>query len=189
MLQGGLGSIRFRYRDAKIVDRDPPPPGSPQNIEVEGVAEIVFVSDSPTIHVEQTNYPEPPFFLGLPPDADSMWNRYVRYVNGQEPLQGMAYFCLTVVERVAPDNSKHRRKDAGKHYNIEKTVLDTLGNLTAKGDHKTARKVVKRQPYRPLSDLQRVWIDSAIRAIIRRVVEQSAGISGPQLSMKDLPSL
>jgi hypothetical protein len=118
-----------------------------------------------------------------------MWNRYVRYAKGKEPLQGMAYFCLTVVESVAPDNSAHRRKDAGKHYNIEKTVLDTLGNLTAKGDPNTARKVEKGQPYRPLSDIRRVWIDSAIKAIIRRVIDQSAGISGPQLSMKDLPPL
>jgi hypothetical protein len=48
-LQLGLGSIRFKYRDAKIIDRDPPPPGSPQIIEVEGVAAIAFVSDSPTV--------------------------------------------------------------------------------------------------------------------------------------------
>jgi hypothetical protein len=69
-------------------------------------------------------------------------------VGNQDPLLGMAYACLTLLE-------KGNRKLAAKHYAIHNDVLRKLGELTStRGDNATARKISDRTT--PLSERERV---------------------------------
>ena len=85
------------------------------------------------------------------------------------------------------------RRAAASRYNIELSVLAKLGELTSeRGDLTEARKTpVTGQP-KPLSRLERKWIEAAVRMLIRRSGEYAA-TSGPAalplLTMDDLPPL
>jgi hypothetical protein len=115
-----------------------------------------------------------------------MWQRYEGYLKGRESLLAMAYFCLTVVESSVGLGSQ--RKRAAERYRIETRVLAKLGELTVAGDDRTARK---RNPQnRPLSDLEEVWVQEAVRALIFQLGRYAA--NPPTLrefTMSDLPSL
>jgi hypothetical protein len=181
-LTHGSTQFRFDYQDVVIVDRNPPPPGSSVKIVV-GVAEITLASDTITVSVARSVFPQPPGAFVATPDAESLWNRYEGYVSGREPILSMAYFCLTLIE--ARGGS---RAGAAKAFRIERRVLDSLGRLTSeRGDPSVARKFPRRVPPTPLTATEIAWIEAAVRAIIRRVgdVQQIAHL--PEITMGDLP--
>ncbi len=181
----GPGTIRFTYKDSTIIDRDPPPPNASahQTLQVRA-AGAVHVAGAVILHVTRGNYPQPPSLLQLTPDVETMWLRYRGYREGREPLLAMAYFCLTVVEVSAGG-----RKAAAQLYNIDIKVLSKLGELTARGDAKTARKIQKEQSLQPLSGAEYAWLEEAVKTLIRKLGEYRPGRPTPQLSMGDLPSL
>jgi hypothetical protein len=187
---GVVGAIRFNYQGHITVDRNPLPADdqSPKTLEV-GATEMVWVAGSATLHTTSANYPKPPpLSFQITPDVDTMWFRYRGYREGREPLLSMAYFCLTVMEASVGRGKKAREK-AGRRYNIHIDVLQKLGNLTARGDAKTARKVQKGQPLEPLTGAEPHWVDEAVKALIRRMGEYKRGQPISKLTMRDLPSL
>jgi hypothetical protein len=184
-LRWGPGTIRFTYKDHTIIDRDPLPPdeSAHQTIQVRP-AGVSYVAGSVSLHVTRVNYPQPPPLLQLTPDVETMWLRYRGYREGREPLLAMAYFCLTVVAVSAGG-----RKAAAQLYNIDIKVLSKLGELTARGDAKTARKIQQGQSLQPLSGAEHAWLEEAVKTLIRKLGECRPGRPTPQLSMRDLPSL
>ena len=182
--------IRFDYRGAKIVDRDP---SSHDNGVRRTVRTSLGLLWSTTEAVEtRGDYPQPPRNFALSPDVATMWERYEGYLKGREPLLSMAYFCLTVLEgsaRKLPGKGKNRAK-ALRTYAIQNKVLDTLGSLTANlGDAETARKAGGKG--RPPTRSKSAWIEQCIRALIRRAGEHAADPQKdfPKLTMEDLPKL
>jgi hypothetical protein len=189
-LRLGTSGFHFEFRSAEIIDRDPPPPGSPQIIHVP--VAVVYVSAlPPTISVTSRKYPDPPVDFAVSPDVESMWNRYQRYVDGRERLTEMAYFCLTVVE-TSTREKKGARRAASKRYSIEEDLLKKLGHLSSEvGNVETARKMPRRP--RDHTGQEIAWIEAAVKALIRRMGEYAYDPTHtwPQVTMKDqdLPPL
>ncbi len=134
-LRFGRGEMWFVYEDAHLIDRDPPPPGSPQVVCTSLICNAEFRT-SGTLRTRLRSYPEPPEQFRISPDVETLWHRYEGYLNGDEPLLSMAYFCLTLLEARAGS-----RGNAASKYAIEIDVLGKLGELTStRGDEKIARK-------------------------------------------------
>ena len=185
-LRSSRRRIWFDFEKAEIVDRDPPPPGEPQIIEV-GPIERAFRVIAPTISTPHLLYPSPPGRFMVSPDVETMWNRYEGYRAGREPLASMAYLCFTVLRASAGGN-----KETAKQYGIDLPVLKKLVSLTTEiGDPQTARKVPKGGFRRPHTEIEKKWIESVVRALIRRVGEWAADpdANRPKLTMTDFPPL
>ena len=103
---------------------------------------------------------------------------------GREPLQTMAYFCLTVLQMHGG------RAGAAARFGISQGVLATVARLsTEAGDVATARKASPQ--LRALTAEEQGWLEAAVKAMIRRAGEVAAAPSAPrsQLTMSDLPAL
>ena len=181
-LRYGTREIHFRYEDSKLIDRNPPPPGTVQVVTASATLRAYWALTA-IAHVRRKAYPQPPQHFRVSPDVETMWHRYEGYVEGREPISSMAYFCLTVLEARAGN-----RVRAAREYGISKNVLGELGKLTSeRGDAKSARKMSPR--LRPLTSKEATWIEAVVKAIIRRVGERKAKTPLPTIMMKDLPSL
>lgn len=166
--------FNFRFEGSQIVDRNP----TPGTAEVHS-AEHLYFSDTVRVEKFNTVYPDPPKEFRITPEVELFWNRYCRYVEDKEPLLGMAYSCLTYLER------DKVRSAAAQHYGIELDVLNMLGKLTStRGDNSTARKFSSDTT--PLSSDEETWIKSAIVKIINHLATIKPG---QILKMTDLPPL
>ena len=182
----GRRELRYEFECLEVIDRDPPPPGGPQVVLV-GTAVLHLTATAPTVHMTRRTYPDLPEGFAASPDVETLWFRYERYREGREPLPGMAYFCLTVLQARA----RSKRK-AARQYRISEKVLVTLGRLSTEiGDEQTARKLLPGRQTRLPTSAEVAWIEATITAIIRRVGEHDydPAAARPQLTMSDLPQL
>lgn len=178
-LHMGPNSFQLRFKRAHIVDRNPTP----------GVVSISahFRAGAPEVTVNVTvsrrRYPPPPSGLSLTPDVQTMYDRYMGYRQGKEPLASMVYFCLTVLQHPGG------RRNAVNTYGIDLRVLGEVGRLsTSKGGQK-ARKALGKDT--DLSDEDRCFLEEAVKAIIRRVAETAydPNRTFPTISMPHLSPL
>lgn len=187
-LRYGRREIAFVFEDAEVIDRDPPPPGSPQVIGLAPLGILAAVG-SVTAHVRRRKYPEPPTQFRASPDVETLWWRYEGYLQGREPLLPMAFFCLSMLEASA-GVKKGKRQQTARKYQISEDVLSKLGELTSlRGDEKTARKFDHNSTRSPLTSAEVTWIESAVKAIIRRLGEYGSTTSLSTITMNDLPEL
>jgi hypothetical protein len=189
-LKNGRRNVRFKYESAEVIDRNPPQPGNTLFVYT---GDIVLVSGVHSVTKQGwSRYPDPPSdFASVPPDAETLWNRYEGYTQKREPLPGMAYFCVTVIE-AGPERPRHhskKRQAAADKYRVEYEVIDKLAELSStRGDANTARK----HGAVPLSESEKAWMEAAVKAITRRVAELHSTpdpTTLPEITMKDLPSL
>jgi hypothetical protein len=184
-LSSNLGRIRFTFERVELIDRDPPPPGSPQVIQVKGIASLSLVGQSVSLHLTCRKYPQPPHAFRATPEAQHAYRRWLGYRSGKEPLQSMAYFVLTLLESTAGD-----RRGAAYSFNIELEILRTIGRLSStKGDPDTARKASSGIQFQELMGAERQWLEKAIALVIRRLGEHASGVSLLPIRMADLPSI
>jgi hypothetical protein len=185
-LRFGHREIGFEFRDADVIDRDPPPPGTAQVICPKPAVATATVGEV-TLHFTRREYPEPPEGFVVSADVETMWHRYLGYLEGREPFISMAYFCLTVLEWSAGG-----RPEAAEQFGTDSEVLRTLGRLTSQvGDEETARKFNRQGERRPHTRAEKAWIEAAVKALIRRAGEWASNREAPrpQLTMNDLPKL
>jgi len=179
-----IGTIRFRFLRAEMVDRDPPPPGTSQVIRAKA-AGVVFSTGDVTLRVTRRAYPVPPESFRATSDVQLAHSRWRAFRAGREPLQSMAYFVLTLIEAGAGG-----RKNAARNLLIDAKVLDTVGRLSStKGDANTARKVKRGGAFQDLTGAENHWLEQAIRRLIRRLGEAASGLAIQELRMADLPDL
>lgn len=182
-LRWGRSGLQFIFDSADVVDRTPAPPGIVHATAFVGAVGATMTLGSVSVNVSRAQYPAPPpptFRLG--PDAESILARYDGYRNGREPLQSMAYFCLTFLEAKAGS-----RKDAQEAYRIDLPVLSKMGELTStRGDSKTARKANALQP---LTSVEYAWLEAAVKMLIWRVGDSRGPGALPLITMADLPTL
>ncbi len=187
---GRPDSFRLEFVKAEIIDRNP----LPGSVRVAGKLEIRgFGSSKLTLSVSE--YPAPPTDIALSPEAETMYHRYMVYRQRREPLTGMAYFCLSMLEDPPAGSSRERkingnkRKVAAKKYRIDANVLNKIGELSSERGGVDARK--REGTDLPLSSAERNFLDRAVKAIIRRVAEWEHAPSNnlPELSWSDLPPL
>jgi hypothetical protein len=108
-LRQNRGQLRFRFEKWHVVDRSPSPTGA---IVVRPSPAIARTSASlGSLHATIDKYPEPPpVYFRLNPDAQTVLQRYQGYGDKHEPLHGMAYFNLTMLERLAGGGKNARKK-------------------------------------------------------------------------------
>jgi hypothetical protein len=188
-LREGRRALWFAYEDAELIDRHPSPAGSDLRIHVsEGTLRVTGAMVS--LRVTRREYPAPPERFLVSPDVETLWQRYEGYVQGREPLPGMAYVCQSFIEKVLARG----QPDAANKYHIERKVLHTLGNLHSHRGDLTSRRKLEHERDRhepPLTPQEIAWMEAAVRILIRRVGEYAADPTAPwpTLSMRDLPPL
>jgi hypothetical protein len=185
-LTEGRKVITFEFQRSKLVDRAPDPPGQ---TKLRPLAGILSATGSliGCLQVSKNQYPEPPNDFVICPDVETMWRRYLGYQEGREPLNSMAYLCLTILEMNAGD-----RKRAALQYGFDHSVLSKLGYLCSEvGDEQTARKRSSQSQNRSHTPAEKTWMDAVLRSMVRRLGEYAhdpARIFTP-LSMNDFPPL
>lgn len=188
-LELGRGEMQFQFEDAHIIDRNPPPPGSPKIVPLSGVANFTG-NLTAVLHATRRKYPDPPTAFTVTPDVETLWGRYEKYLDEKEYLPSMAYACLTFVENKAyKKGKKGKRKAAAKLFLIDEPILNKLGELSAKGDTKTVRKFPEEGDLIPLSGKEIKWIEAVIKILIRRMGELANIQSAQLITMADLPKI
>lgn len=183
-LTSNIGMIRFKFDRVDVIDRNPPPPGSPQVIEIKGISSVSFVG-SASLHLTCSKYPQPPATFRATPEVQHAYRRWLGYRSGKEPLQSMAYFVLTLLESAAGS-----RQDAARSFQIDLPVLATIGRLSStKGDESTARKAGPGNQFQELSGSEKQWLEEAVRRAIHRLGEHASGSSLSLISLRELPNL
>lgn len=182
-LDRGPGCFRLRFDLAQIKDRNPTP----------GVVEVSCTAraGAPTARISATvdlfAYPPPPSGIKLTPDVQTMYDRYMGYRQGREPLTGMAYFCLTILESSTKKNcKKNHRMVAAEMYGIEPKVLNDIGHLSSNKGGQQARKAEGKG--NDLTAQDHRFLEKAIKAVIRRVAEKAYHPERdlPQILLSDL---
>ena len=192
-LHGGPGRFRLKFERAQMEDRSPTP----------GIVNVgvTFRAGTPKISIGGQavafKYPSPPCDVAVNPEVQTMYDRYMGYQRGREPLTGMANFCLTVIEHlgIKPVEQINRvpkitnkRAAAAKYFQIDMGVLKKIGKLSStKGGPLEARKNVGVN--QNLTDEERRFLKQAVRLMIRRVAEKAKapGKNLVTISLCDLP--
>ena len=185
-LRSGIGSIRFTFERADVIDRDPPPPGKIITLKV-NIRGKVTTSDQVNLHIARHEYPAPPSTFRSTPDVEICHLRWSRNKEGREHLLSMAYFVLTQIEKHG--GTRQKRKRAASILQIDEDVLDKIGHLTAeRGNASTARKAQPDNTYQELSGSEKIWLEKAVRQVILRLGEHASGKPLTQITMNDLPA-
>jgi hypothetical protein len=184
-LTSNIGAIRFTFERVALIDRDPPPPGSPKVIKLKAMLGNVSLASSFSLHLTRRRYPQPPQAFRATSEVQQAYRRWMGFRAGKEPLQAMAFFVLTLLEKPAGG-----RKKAACTFHIGLDVLNTIGELSStKGDESTARKASLGGQYQQLSDAEKQWLEAAVPKVIHQLGQYASGTSLTRLSMNDLPSI
>ncbi len=184
----GRGSLRFVHQDAVMVDTSSGGEGDARIcLTARG---FVTTRTVVTATARHSRYPPTPDMFAVSPDVEALWTRYERYLDGKEPLLGMANYCLTKIEA---SYGQGNREVAASTIKVNYRILNTLGHLaSARGDNVEARKVPKRDALQPLSRAERNWIQTVVKVLIRRAGEYAGcddSSTLDRIDMQDLPPL
>ena len=196
-LRQGAGKFRLRFDRATIIDRNPLPPPPPRPPRPDMVdASATLSSGAATVNANATltapqpkPYPQPPTGLTLDPDDPdvlTIYERFRGYLQDREPLTGMAYFCLSMLEKHLSDS----RNAAATKYAINENVLGRIGDVTAnRGGRAAARKASGIG--NALTEDETRFLEEAVKKIIRRTAEVAADPDQhlSQVTLSDLPKL
>jgi len=138
-----------------------------------------------TVTISRRSYPQPPRAFRVTTEVEIAFRRWRAYLAGSEPLQGMAYFVLTLLESQAGS-----RRDAAAVFGVDPTILSKVGELSStRGNAATARKIGRVMQLNDLSGPEKTWLEEAIRRLIRRLGERASGAAQTPVTLKDLPLL
>ena len=194
-LHGGSPAFKLIYARVDIVDRNPPP--LPPGVVRAGPVAFHFRVSQPSVRVTKmlAEYPALPSVQALEPDdpnASFMLSRLDLYRQGREPLADVAYLCLTVLQDSAPKvtgGKAGKQKLAANYYQIQRKVLDRVGELSSTKGGSVARKAEGRSD--PFTKEETRFLEATVTAFIRRAAERAADPNGnlPVITMADLPKL
>jgi hypothetical protein len=183
--------LYFKYEHAEVIDRNPPPTVPGQcTFDLHATAPMpICQGTASTGPLKVNKYPVPPTRFKATPDVETMWFRYQQHLQDKETYQSLGYFCLSLIQWRA-----NGRAVAACMYNIDRDVLDKLGELTSeRGTLRDARKLDSSSILVPLTGVESGWIREAVKMLIRRKGEYdfdpATGNSLHQITMNDLPKL
>lgn len=173
-----VDSLRFRYKDADIIDRAPPQPG--HKIVPVRTANVSARALAAGNYKVVRNYPEPPLFTRVDTEiVRDLMARYRQYREGRELFSTMAYAALTRIIVKAGN-----KEAAAQRYNISLPVLKKLSRLTStgQGEPLSVRKFTQDGTV-PMSPEDQQWLQKAVVAIIIQVAAVEAGDNPKKLTM------
>ena len=105
-----------------------------------------------------------------------MYDRYMGYLQGREPLTTMAYFCWSMIQ-----DSRTANRD------FSRNVWTQIKRLSSKKGGQQARKASGKD--NDLTAQDRCFLEEAIKAVIRRAAERAHSPCSdlPVISLSDLP--
>ena len=120
------------------------------------------------------------------------------YRQGNEPLAGMAYFCLSFLEYLMREpgaskkqrmNNSAKRKKAANEYKIDISVLNKIGDLSSEKGGQEARKADGVD--NSFTNDERTFLKQAIKKIIQRTAEKAHSPDNdlPEITLSDLPPI
>ena len=168
-LKGGDDYFKLEFKKAIRKDRRPTP--GVITVDAEAIRVRFGISEAEGI-VGHYKYPSPPSGVNFnDPDVQTIYYRYMGYRQGNEPLAGMAYFCLNFLESLSGQNN-NLRKAAAQKYQIDEAVLRKIGELTSKKGGRDSRKA--DGVGKDFTTEERTFLEQAIMKIISRVAEKAA---------------
>ena len=185
-LKGGDDCFKLEFKKATRVDRRPIPGVITVDAEVLRIS--VDLAEAEGI-VGHPKYPSPPLGVNFNhPDVQTIYHRYMGYRQGKEPLASMAYFCLTFLENMTGQKN-NRRKVAAQQYQIDKAVLNKIGELSSKKGGQGSRKA--DGVYNNFTTEERTFLEQAIKRIIQRTAEKvhSPDKELPKITLSKLPMI
>ena len=182
-LKGKPNEFKLKFARPEIMDRRPT--SGEHRVSADSVS-WEFTTSVPTV-TKGIPYPKPPIGVSLKRNDDVllMLGRYEDLCNDRDRLTNVAYFCLTMLEKLAEG-----RPNATKKFGIESEVLKEVGKLTAtKGGRAMARKAEGIN--QELTPRQNRFLENAVKVFIRRVAEEAQSPGGPfqMITMEDFPEL
>ena len=199
-LKHGPDYFKLKFNRAKIVDRNPTP--GKKSVSAAPVR-LKITTSVPAVTISPSDYPSPPSGLSIDPDdpdVQTMYDRYMHYRRGHEPLPSMAYFCLTILEGTAMAGTKgkfkenQKRQAAVEYYHIEEKVLKLVGKLSSEKGGSEARK--REGIDNDLTEQERSFLQEAVKKMIYRIAEKikAKKAKNPtknlsQITLSDLPSM
>lgn len=175
------GQLKFTYRTANVIDRDPPPPGTSQRVTVSGGGSITVTGHAAIVGIQCGKYPDPPIGFAATSTVELYHARWLQFRNGKQSLEAMAYFILHAIQRAAGNREK-----AAKQLSVSRNVLDKISHLSsAKGDPMTARK----SDYIEMTAAERRWLSEAVKIVIIRSGEIASGAEVQQITLAELSDL
>ena len=184
-LERGPDSFHLEFERAEIKDRNP----IPDKTSLRATVSLGALKASCSLSVVVPNYPKPsPRVNFNDPDVQTIHQRYMGYRRDNEPLAGMAYFCLTFLESLSGQNN-NRRKAAAHIYQIDKAVLNKIGELSSKKGGQGARKAVGAN--NDFTNQECTFLEQALKRIIRRVAEKahSPNNAFQKITMSEFPEI
>lgn len=179
----GRCEIKFEYDHADVID-EAPAKANETRVYVTGLLAKMTMSGHIETRITRTAYPTPPTHFVVNPLVDILWRHYQDYCDGKQKVRHMAYYVLTKIEEGYP-----YRQAAADAYKIERDVLSAIGELTSECiDEMQARKAAKKRT-RPDTHADAIWLDAAVKAVIRHIGTVTYGANVPKLSMAQLPSI
>lgn len=157
----------FQLAGSLIVDRAPQP-GKQATYAVSGGGSFYVRPADEKVVVEQL--PEPPTEFVVDQHARTLWQRWERYLSGEDTLPAATYACLTyALTEFGPGP-----REAAARLRVSRGVLRKVGQLSSRvGDDATTRKF-DGQSRRPHTLEEIAFLEAAITALIRRVAEVAA---------------
>ncbi|MCY4218765.1 MAG: hypothetical protein OXE56_05790 [Gammaproteobacteria bacterium] len=169
------GTFKLNFFKSDIIDRNP---SSPHTLAAS------FSSGSPVIQTnlapsQPSNYPKPPQgMIKRDDNVNIMYERYLGYCAGKEPLPNVAYFCLTMLETPPAEDihksnrvTSKKRSEAAKHFGICLKMLNRVGDLSSIKGGALARKSDGVGKNKELTSKESDYLKEAVKKMIRCVAK------------------
>lgn len=173
-LKGGPDYFTLKYCGPEIEDRNP----TPNTINLSGRGDLGEIRGSGTLTLKPSKYPSPPSGMDINADIETMYQRYMGYLRGHEPLASMAYFCLTVLENwEKKKTNEQKKKTSEKRLNIEKKfqipvhITNRIGELSSTKGGTEARKkndaaVGKSEENLDFTNREKLFLEESVKMMI-----------------------
>jgi hypothetical protein len=174
--------FQFEFAGSLVVDHAPQPGQEAQYVSTVGGSFYVRPKEQPVL-VEA--WSAPPTNLAVNEHARTLWQRWDRYLRGEDTLPVAAYACLTYLTATFGPGDR----EAAAALGVSRGVLRKVSELSSRvGDDETARKF-DRQPRRAHTPEEVAFLERSVTALIRRVGELAAAADPSTLRQLDLTDL
>jgi len=184
-LKLGPGAFGLRFKSAEFCNDESQP-----KVHNRTTFESAYIHDNAQTTLHASEHPPFPSEEQLranisDPVVQSMYQRYINFRRGREPLAGMANFCLTVIQRMACKRHEERqagvqengnlqaRKLAAREFDIEFERLEEVGKLCSKKGGQEARKAAGAGE--EFTAEEREFLETAVIEMIEKAAAAAPG--------------